>query len=286
MQKERPIVELVQGVLHRAGAHLSRYPERSEFESVLHDFLVGFDVGCVIDVGANVGGYARGLRGLGYAGRIVSFEPVSGTFAQLREIAAGDALWETHRMALGPSDGEAPMRVFPGHQNSTFSRPGEFAREWLPSALAEEHVENVPLRRLDTLLADGTLDPGVPTLLKVDAEGYDWSVIEGAGERIRDFVGVQMELMVQPMWENARPLGESVTRLAEMGFEPVSFSVVNRARFSAIVIDGLFRNRRFAPKPGSEERMWNPAGMGLAPQQWDAAARAEADAVAARRTDG
>lgn len=103
----------------------------------------------------------------------------------------------------------------------------------------------------------------------MDAEGYDWQVIEGAGERIGEFAGLQMELMVQPVWEDAPPFGESVTRLAAMGFEPVAFTVPNRARFSAIVVDGLFRNTRFVPDPARAERMWNPAGMGLAPQVWE-----------------
>jgi FkbM family methyltransferase len=259
----------VQNFFHGLGLHISRYPGRSEYENVLHDFLVGFDIGCVLDVGANVGHYGAMLRRIGYTGRIVSFEPAPGTYQRLKERAANQPLWETHRVALGKSDGKAEMRVFSGHENSTLAEVGNFGREWLPSALKNERREEVLLRRLDGLLSEGIADLSVPTLLKVDAEGYDWSVIEGAGLRIRDFVGLQTELMVQPVWERALPLGESTTRLATMGFEPVAFSVPNRARFSAIVVDGLFRNSRFAPDPNLAPRMWNPEGMGLQPQIWD-----------------
>jgi FkbM family methyltransferase len=263
------MIRLVQGLLHRAGAHLARYPLRSEYENVLHDFLAGFGVGCVLDVGANVGRFGLALRRLGYGGRIDSFEPVAATYERLRERAAADPRWTAHRMALGAADGEAEMRTFPGHENATLSRLGDFAREWLPSALKEEGAETVAVRRLDSLLADGTVRLDAPAFLKVDAEGYDWQVVEGAGARIDGFVGLQMEMMVQPMWPDTPPLGASVTRLAEMGFEPVAFSVANRARFSAIVIDGLFRNARFSPDPARAAEMWNPAGMGLSPQVWD-----------------
>jgi hypothetical protein len=54
-----------------------------------------------------------------------------------------------------------------------------------------------------------------------------------------------------------------------MGFEPVAFAVPNRARISAIVVDGLFRNTRVTPDPERADRMWNPAGMGLFPQTWE-----------------
>lgn len=269
MSDHRGATGLVQGLLHRAGVHLSHYPLRTEYENVLHDFLAGFGVRCVLDVGANVGRFGLALRRLGYGGRIVSFEPVSATYERLARTASGDPRWDAHRMALGAADGEAQMRTFPGHENATLARLGDFAREWLPSALKEEGAETVPLRRLDSLLAEGRVTLDGPAFLKVDAEGYDWQVVEGAGERVDGFVGLQMELMVQPMWPDAPAFGPSVTRLAEMGFEPVAFSVANRARFSAIVIDGLFRNARFAPDPARAAEMWNPAGMGLSPQVWE-----------------
>jgi len=277
------MIQLVQGLLHRAGVHLARYPLRSEYENVLHDFLAGFGVGCVLDVGANVGRFGAALRRLGYGGRIDSFEPVAATCERLRARAAGDPRWTAYRMALGAADGQAEMRTFPGHENATLSRLGDFAREWLPSALKDEGREMVPLRRLDSLLADGTLALDAPAFLKTDAEGFDWQVVEGAGARIDGFVGLQMEMMVQPMWPDAPGFGASVTRLAEMGFEPVAFQVANRARFSAIVIDGLFRNARFAPDPARAGEMWNAAGMGLAPQVWD---HAEGAAPSSRDSAG
>lgn len=265
-------IRIVQGVLHRAGVHLTRYPEHSEYARVLHDFLVGFDVGCVLDVGANQGYFGLALRRLGYAGRIVSFEPVATTFQRLRERAGPDASWTAHRIALGAEDGQVRMRTFAGHENCTLAEMGEFAREWLPSALRDEGVEEVPLRRLDSLVEEGSVELTAPTLLKVDAEGYDWRVLEGAGSRLEQVVGLQLELMVQPVWEGAPTMGESLLRLADLGFQPVAFSVANRARFGIIVVDGLFVNTRFTPDPRRAPLLWNPAGMGLTPQVWDAPA--------------
>ena len=55
----------------------------------------------VLDVGANEGGYATELRRFGYAGRIVSFEPVSESFRLLQSHARKDHLWTTLPYAVG-----------------------------------------------------------------------------------------------------------------------------------------------------------------------------------------
>ncbi len=258
----------IQRILHQCGVHLARYPLRSEYENVLHDFLIGFDIGCVVDVGANVGRFGLALRRLGYTGRIISFEPVPATVEHLQRSAARDPLWDVHCLALGASDGQARIHLYAGSENATLAEVTTFARGWMPSALQETGYVDVPLRRLDSLMAEGVIPMDAPALLKIDAEGFDWEVMAGAGSRVADFAGVQMELMVQPVWQNAPPMGESLLRLAELGFQPAAFSVANRAHFSAIVIDGLFVNTRFQSDPARAARMWNSDGMGLAPQLW------------------
>ena len=56
---------------------------------------------CVLDVGANEGQYGQQLRDIGYAGWIVSFEPVADVFQSLARVAAGDSRWLTFPLAVG-----------------------------------------------------------------------------------------------------------------------------------------------------------------------------------------
>jgi hypothetical protein len=52
--------------------------------------LRAYDIDFVVDVGANAGQYAAGLRAAGYAGRIVSFEPLTAPHRALAGATARD----------------------------------------------------------------------------------------------------------------------------------------------------------------------------------------------------
>ena len=69
------------------------------------------EVNIVLDVGANLGQYARSLRANGYAGRIVSFEPVPHIADRLEKRASGDPDWQVLRCALGDRDETAEIHV-------------------------------------------------------------------------------------------------------------------------------------------------------------------------------
>lgn len=70
--------------LRRVGIEAARYPSCDPMFRVSH-LLHHLGADCVVDVGANGGGFASTIRRLGYAARIVSLEPLSGLFEVARQ---------------------------------------------------------------------------------------------------------------------------------------------------------------------------------------------------------
>jgi FkbM family methyltransferase len=203
----------------------------------LRDLLRALQINCVIDVGANRGQFASELRGLGFAGRIVSFEPVAREFAILSERFAHDPRWTGHRIALGRES----MRT-------TINVPRLTVRSSLLNPLNRQAgmaVEEIEVRRLDQLFAsivDGMARPRV--FLKMDTQGYDLAVFEGAAQCVAQIVGLQSELSVKPIYEGMPHYIEALAAYEAAGFELQNLSVVSRTREGGLLELNCFMKRR------------------------------------------
>jgi FkbM family methyltransferase len=190
--------------------------------------LRGHGIRTVIDVGAHTGQYAALLRGLGYEGAIVSFEPVHETFEQLSAAAAGDERWTAQRLALGDRDGSATINVAHSSDFSSFREVSDFGARVFPEAARADRGEEVELRRLDGLLGTDLRDADAPMLLKLDTQGWDMEVLEGATGMLDRVAAVQTEVAFQAVYDGVPAIGEVVGALAARGFVPSGFFPVTR----------------------------------------------------------
>ncbi len=207
-------------------------------------------VTCVLDVGANTGQFGQRLRRMGYAGRIVSFEPVAATAEQLRRTAAQDPDWVVHHLALGEEDTSTQINVRPGTMSSLLPS-SDFGKGW-SDRLGEATTETIQVRRLDGLLDDavaGLADPRV--FLKMDTQGFDLPTMRGAGDRIGEVLGLMSEVACLPIYEGMPRLPEQLTAYEEAGFEISGFYPVTRHRptLRAIEFD-VIMVRAAAVRPG------------------------------------
>ena len=225
----------ITGILRRAarkvGVEVTRYPPPGSLASHLQRLLALHRINLVLDVGAHEGGYARLLRGeAGYAGEIVSFEPASATFARLQAAMAADPRWRAHRYALGAARGHATLRLFPDSELNSLHEPSAYGVLRYPS-MREGGVELVEVRRLDEVfaaVASHVPDPRV--LLKVDAQGADLEVLEGAAGVLDRILAVQLEVPVKPIYQAAPPLPEALERVTGLGYEVTGLFPVSRER--------------------------------------------------------
>jgi FkbM family methyltransferase len=243
--RQRKFVKHARRIVNRVGFDVRRYDAWSSFDASLGAFIRDLDIRHVIDVGANIGTFGNTLRILlGFSGRIDSYEPATEAFAALLATAEHDPEWFTHHIALTNSRGSLTLNLFAENVMNSLSLPSEESTRvfpwWNQSAPSSESVEG---RRLDS---EDIPNLG-PTLLKVDTQGHDWEVVEGAGVVLDRTEIIMVEFSFIPLYQSSRPAWEIIRLLNRMGFElalfnPISRSVLGR---SIIEADGVFvRGRR------------------------------------------
>mgnify|MGYP005998093467 FL=1 len=152
-------------IAHRARKEL----QRGERELGLLPFIVDPDR-VALDVGANKGVWTWWLAGL--ARQVYAFEPNPKLFDILRRNVAGNVVAE--QLALADYNGVAELRV--PHSAKGYSNQG--------ASLSEIKVDGeflgveVEARRIDDL---GITDIG---FIKIDVEGFEYQVMQGALETI------------------------------------------------------------------------------------------------------
>ncbi|QIK66323.1 FkbM family methyltransferase [Nocardioides sp. HDW12B] len=194
-------------------------------------------INVVLDVGANRGQYGRALRAAGYAGRIVSFEPVPASAEVLEERTADDPDWQVHRCALGAEETTLDIHVGKGQGRLSSLLPAsDFGREWNPRIDTTTTLA-VPVRRLDGLLDEvlaGVEDPRI--YLKLDTQGFDLQAFAGAGDRIDEVLAMQSEVSLVPLYESMPHVTEQLATYERAGFGLTGiFPVVRDGRTMRII---------------------------------------------------
>jgi FkbM family methyltransferase len=172
----------------------------------------------VLDVGANRGQFARLLRRLGYAGDIVSFEPLAKYRSELAVAAAADRRWRIIPLAMGNAVAELDLHVCKDDAFSSLHPVNDIARSRFGDLVAEKHVERVSVRRLDDQWP--ALSEGRPrnVLLKSDTQGHDLAVLEGATAVLSSTRAIVTEAAFVPLYEQAPLFPQVSSWLAARGF--------------------------------------------------------------------
>jgi FkbM family methyltransferase len=163
-----------------------------------------------VDVGANVGDWTALFLRTQPAGRGLLFEPSPGALQRLHERFDSVPGVEIVAAAAGAVPGEIELYDFGGaDEHTTVVQTGE-------SRPATRR--RVPLVSLDAALAERGWAGA--DFVKCDAEGYDFRVIEGAGQLLRDQRIGLLQFEYNDSWRMAGcTLGFAVRSLESFGYE-------------------------------------------------------------------
>lgn len=179
-----------------------------------------YKIDLVFDVGANIGQYATHLRTLGYRGRVVSFEPLTSAYRLLVSLANKDPLWETVNIALGDQDGKTEINIANNSQSSSIL---DMLPSHTNSAPESAYVgkEEINIRKIDTIIDEYRRSDN-KLYLKIDAQGYEKTVIKGAINSLDKITGIQLEVSLIPLYKGEALLADMIDYMSTQGYTLMS----------------------------------------------------------------
>jgi FkbM family methyltransferase len=171
---------------------------------------------------------------------MVSVEPNPYVFARLKSFVERDDAWEAVECALGESAGSAILSAYDNDQLSSLHAITPWAvANW---NFGEMQEVNVTVEVLEHFAGQHGIIPR-GTLLKLDTQGHDLAILQSAPDFVRKVEGLQLEMPVANLYEDAPSFADVLREVVDLGFRPLGFYPVQReqpAGLLPIEFDGLF----------------------------------------------
>lgn len=208
---------LAKSLLRKAGVEAHSYLPGSSREAQLVATLRHFQTACILDIGANTGQFGAEVYDAGYRGRVISVEPIPAAHGDLTRRAAGYTGWVVHpATAVGAQAGSVSFQVSANSVSSSVLPVTEATVAAAPEARQLETID-VPLTTVDQLVAAHGVERS-NNLLKIDTQGYESQVLDGARQSIGVFDLVLLELSLVELYRGQTLWLDLIQRLQAVGF--------------------------------------------------------------------
>jgi len=232
---------LIKSIARKFGIEISRYNLlKSDMAKIQH--LLSYNkIDLVLDIGANTGQFARYIRSGGYKGEIISFEPLSSAYHELKRLSKKDPLWTVApRTAIGNKNGEIDINISKNSYSSSILEMLETHLNGEPDSIYIGS-ERVRISKLDTIAVPYVKRKN-SIYLKIDTQGYEEFVLDGANQILPKVRCLQVELSLIPLYEGQLLFMEMIERIYNLGYEMYNiipgFTDVKTGRL--LQVDGIF----------------------------------------------
>lgn len=218
---------MIRRLIRRFGVDVVRYPygirqidvlkhtaEQNRIKLIQH-----YGIDLILDVGANDGGFGLEMLQHGIQAKIVSFEPLNDAFARLKQNSSLYQNWKIENCALGNFDGESEINIA---GNSVSSSILPMALRHQQSAPESTYVakQKIRIRKLDSIFSEYSQYRNI--YLKLDVQGFEKHVLEGAENSLHRIKGIQTEMSLVELYEGESTFFEFSKILIDKGFKLMS----------------------------------------------------------------
>lgn len=210
-------------------------------EEILVKQIQHNNIDMIFDIGANVGQFGELIYKLGYKGKMVSFEPLQNAYNVLVTASKHYEGWmPAERCAIGDCDGEIEIHV---SENSISSSALSMLKEHENAAPDSKYVgtEKANVYKLDSVF-DKYSQGSKNILVKIDTQGFEDKVINGAAESLGKIKGLFMEMSLVRLYDDQILFKQLYEKILSCGFElyGIQPAFVNKETGRVLQVDATF----------------------------------------------
>lgn len=226
------IKAFIKKYLRRKGYNIVPYDEYFEkIKMVNYNWLKSIGIDTIIDVGASNGGFVKKIRAIFPETQIFSFEPIKDSYDKLVEKNVLDKNFTAFNCVLSNKEDIVDFYISSRSGCSSLLEMSEIHKNAYPDT-AELKKTTLESKTLDECLKNQILKSA---LLKIDVQGAEKLVLEGAIKTLENVQVVFMEINFVETYKDCILVNEAINLLKKYGF--VFYGIEN---VSQSTIDGSF----------------------------------------------
>ncbi|NQT06483.1 MAG: FkbM family methyltransferase [Candidatus Omnitrophica bacterium] len=205
-------------------------------------FSMGIRPATILDIGASSGNFTKCSNYLFSEADIYAFEPISELYERLCGLQKKIRTLKCYNIALGNKTTETVMHKNAYINASSLLEISDIHKDACPRSSTTE-PEVVKVDKLDSILNNVSLQK--PLLIKIDVQGYENLVLEGAKKILRDTDYIICELSFFSLYKNQSLFNDLYSFLLNSGFSYFGPLIEHRhpRTHSILQIDGLFMRK-------------------------------------------
>ena len=207
------------------------------------NFFLKNKIDLIIDVGAHRGEFALKVLNENFKGKIISFEPQLKIYNILLNNSKKYDNWTVHkRCGVGKKNQLSIMNIMSETTCSSFYVPTKNLLTIDPTQKIVKR-EKSNIYSLNTLFSE-QYKIKKKTFLKIDTQGYDKIVLDGASKILKKILFVQMELAIDPLYKKELNYINMINYMKKRGFIIWNFGgVIENLEGKSMSFDIIFKNK-------------------------------------------
>ena len=202
-------------------------------------YAMGLRPNTILDIGANRGMFSKCAYYIFPDASIYAFEPLKDCYEELCDLKGTVIKLECYNIALGDKPSEVFIHRSIYDYSSSLLEMDDLHKQAFPYT-AGERLEKVQIQTLDAVLAGKRIER--PLLMKIDVQGYEKFVFEGASETLKQTDYIVCEMSFRSLYKGQALFDEVYRLLIDAGFQFRGHigEVQHPESTEVLQIDGLF----------------------------------------------